>query len=332
MTKKYKVFGIGNALVDMEFEVSESFLNDNKVEKGLMTLVERERQVELLNSLDGIQHKRSCGGSAANTIIAGAQLGANNYYSCKVASDETGEFYYKDMKEIGVHSNIENARFDGETGKCMVLITPDADRTMNTFLGITSTYSREEIIPDELVDSEWLYIEGYLVTGPGSKDAAIFARETAQKNDVKVALTFSDPGIVAHFKDGFKEIMGETKLDLIFCNEAEALSFTEKESLEEAMIEMKKYTRAFAITTGPKGAVIWDGSDVTYVLTNKVDAVDTNGAGDLFAGSFLYAITNGYSFGEAGRFACACSSKLVTQFGARLKSDQINAIKAQYLS
>ena len=112
MTKKYKVFGIGNALVDMEFEVSESFLNDNKVEKGLMTLVERERQVELLNSLDGIQHKRSCGGSAANTIIAGAQLGANNYYSCKVASDETGEFYYKDMKEIGVHSNIENARFE----------------------------------------------------------------------------------------------------------------------------------------------------------------------------------------------------------------------------
>ncbi len=332
MTKKYKVFGIGNALVDMEFEVTEKFLLENNVEKGLMTLVEQERQAELLEKLSGIQHKRNCGGSAANTVIAATQLGASNYYSCKVANDETGEFYYSDMKEIGVRSNIEESRFDGETGKCMVLITPDADRTMNTYLGITSTYAKDEIIKDELINSEWLYIEGYLVTGPNSKEAAIYARDIAQENGVKVALTLSDPGIVGFFKDGFKEIIGTKKLDLIFCNEEEAMSFTGQDNLESAMESLKELTNAFAITTGPKGAVVFDGAHTTYVLTNKVDAIDTNGAGDLFAGSFLYAITNGSSYGEAARFSCACSSKLVTQFGARLKTDQILDIKKQYLS
>ena len=332
MTKKYKVFGIGNALVDMEFEVTEKFLLENNVEKGLMTLVEQERQTELLGKLSGIQHKRNCGGSAANTVIAATQLGASNYYSCKVANDETGEFYYSDMKEIGVRSNIEESRFDGETGKCMVLITPDADRTMNTYLGITATYAKDEIIKDELINSEWLYIEGYLVTGPNSKEAAIYARDIAQENGVKVALTLSDPGIVGFFKDGFKEIIGTKKLDLIFCNEEEAMSFTGQDNLESAMESLKELTNAFAITTGPKGAVVFDGTHTTYVLTNKVDAIDTNGAGDLFAGSFLYAITHGSSYGEAARFSCACSSKLVTQFGARLKTEQILDIKKQYLS
>lgn len=331
MTKKYKVYGIGNALVDMEFEVTPDFLAQNKIEKGLMTLVDENRQAELLKNLDGIQHKRNCGGSAANTIIASAQLGASTYYSCKVANDETGEFYYSDMREIGVSSNIESARFDGVTGKCMVFVTPDADRTMNTYLGITATFSKEEIREEELKNSEWLYIEGYLVTGPNSIAAAVHAKNIALANGVKTALTFSDPGIVAGFKAGFQEIMGDDKLDLIFCNESEAMSFTDTENVEDAFNALKKYAHTFAITTGPKGALVYDGENKIYILTNKVEAVDTNGAGDLFAGSFLYAITHGYSYGEAGRFACACSSKLVTQFGARLRTEQIRDIQAEIL-
>ncbi len=332
MTKKYSVYGIGNALVDMEFEVTADFLKENSIEKGLMTLVDEDRQSKLLESLSGIQHKRNCGGSAANTIIAQAQLGDSTFYSCKVASDETGEFYYADMKEIGVKSNIEKARFSGTTGKCMVFVTPDADRTMNTYLGITSTFSKEEIIEEELASAEWLYIEGYLVTGPNSIQAAVHAREIAKKNNVKIALTFSDPGIVAGFKDGFKEIMGSDKLDLVFCNEEEAMSFTGCSSLEDAISSLKEYSHGFAITTGPKGAVVFDGNNTHYIITNRVDAVDTNGAGDLFAGSFLHAINNGHSYGVAGRFACACSSKLVTQFGARLSTKQINEIKDIYLN
>ena len=331
MTKKYKVYGIGNALVDMEFEVTPEFLAENKIEKGLMTLVDESRQTELLKNLDGRQHKRSCGGSAANTIIASAQLGASTYYSCKVANDEAGEFYYSDMREIGVASNIEDARFTGVTGKCMVFVTPDADRTMNTYLGITATFSEEEIREEDLKNSEWLYIEGYLVTGPKSIAAAVHAKNIALANCVKTAITFSDPGIVAGFKAGFQEIMGNDKLDLIFCNESEAMSFTDTKNVEDAFNALKSYAHTFAITTGPKGALVYDGDSKIYVITNKVEAVDTNGAGDLFAGSFLYAITHGYSYGEAARFACACSSKLVTQFGARLKTEQIRDIQAEIL-
>lgn len=331
MSKKYHVYGIGNALVDMEFEVTPEFLKENGVEKGLMTLVEEERQHELLNSLDSHQHKRSCGGSAANTVIASAQLGANTFYSCKVANDETGDFYWSDLKSKKVASNLESGRFDGTTGKCMVFVTPDADRTMNTYLGITSSFSKEQILDEELLQSEWLYIEGYLVTGDTGKAAAIHARELAQNNNVKVALTFSDPGIVGFFKDGFKEIMGDKKLDLLFCNESEAMSFTGCETTEEAYEEMKKFSHAFAITTGPKGALIYDGQNKIYVVAQKVNAVDTNGAGDIFAGSFLYAITHGYNYGQAGQFACNCASKLVTQFGARLENEDILAIKKEIL-
>ena len=189
--KKYHVYGIGNALVDMEFEVEDSFLQKMNVEKGLMTLVDQDRQAELLSHLTGIQHKRSCGGSAANTIIAVSQFGGKSFYSCKVASDEVGEFYYKDLVGNGVVTNMGENREEGITGKCMVLVTPDADRTMNSFLGITETFSEAELVKSEMLDSEYLYIEGYLVTSPTGKAAAIKARELAEANGVKTALTFS---------------------------------------------------------------------------------------------------------------------------------------------
>lgn len=331
MSNKYHVYGIGNALVDMEFEVTPDFLAQNGVEKGLMTLVEEERQVELLEKLGGNHHKRTCGGSAANTVIATSQLGANSFYSCKVASDETGDFYWSDLRSKGVSSNLEGGRLDGTTGKCMVFVTPDADRTMNTYLGITATFSKEQIIDAELLASEWVYLEGYLVTGDTGKAAAIHARELAQANGKKVALTFSDPGIVGFFKDGFKEILGDKKIDLLFCNEEEALSYTGTATAEEAYEALKEVSHTFAITLGPKGALVYDGKEKIYISAKDVEAVDSNGAGDIFAGSFLYAITHGYNYGQAGHFACNCASKLVTQFGARLETSDILEIKKEIL-
>ncbi|OUR95320.1 adenosine kinase [Halobacteriovorax marinus] len=330
--KKNHVYGIGNALVDMEFEVEPSYLEKMKVEKGLMTLVDQNRQSELLNHLEGITHSRSCGGSAANTIIAVSQFGAKSFYSCKVANDEVGEFYYKDLIGNGVSTNMGEKREEGVTGKCMVFVTPDADRTMNSFLGITETFSENELVESELTDSEWLYMEGYLVTSPTGKAAAIKARDIAQANGVKTALTFSDPGIVGFFKDGFKEMIGDKKLDLLFCNESEAMSYTDSDNVDEAATKLKKLAKSFAITLGPKGAIVFDGEREIEVETNTVSAVDTNGAGDLFAGAFLYGITNGLSYGEAGKLACRASSKLVTQFGARLKQEQVDDIKKELLS
>jgi sugar/nucleoside kinase (ribokinase family) len=329
--KKHQVYGIGNALVDIEIEVNEEFLANAGVEKGLMTLVEEKRQDELLKKVDGHQHKRSCGGSAANTIIAVAQYGGRSFYSCKVANDEQGEFYFSNLLEHGVQTNLHGTRENGTTGKCMVFVTPDADRTMNTYLGITTNFSEKEIIDEELIDSEWLYIEGYLVTGPSGKAAAIKARELAEKNGVKTALTFSDPGVVAHFKGGFEQMLG-SGVDLLFCNEAEALSYTGTQSVDEAFEKLKSIAKSFAITRGPQGATLWDGKIRTEILTHKVQAVDTNGAGDLFAGTFLYALTSGHSFADAGRLSCMAASQLVTQFGPRLESEQPKEIYKQLFS
>jgi sugar/nucleoside kinase (ribokinase family) len=324
--KKYDVYGIGNALVDMEIEVENDFLSKNNVEKGLMTLVEESRQQELLSAVDGIIYNKSCGGSAANTMIAVSHLGGKGFYSCKVAADALGEFYFNDLKESGLATNLDGVREKGKTGQCMVFVTPDADRTMNTFLGITATYSDSEINFDELANSEWLYIEGYLVTGPNSKAAAIKAREFAKAKGIKTSITLSDPGIVGYFKDGLKEMIGDG-IDLLFCNEAEALEYTGKSTLIEAGEELKKVAKSYAITLGSKGAVLYDGQKSYQIDTAKVKALDTNGAGDLFAGTFLYGINNGMNFQEAGKMACCASSILVTQFGPRLKKEQLLKVK-----
>lgn len=331
MAKKFDVYGIGNALVDMEFEVSADFLKQAKIEKGLMTLVDESRQVEIINTLHGTQHKRSCGGSAANTVIAVAQFGGKSFYSCKVASDETGDFYFKDLMDNGVETNLSSSSLEqGTTGKCLVLITPDADRTMNTFLGITSNFSTKELVEEHIKNSNYLYIEGYLVASPTGKEAAIHAKKIAVANGVKTSLTFSDVSMVNFFNDGLKEMIGEG-VDLLFCNEAEAFAFTKANSLKEASDSLKKIAKTFAITLGPKGALVFDGKEEIHIVTMPVEAIDTNGAGDLFAGAMLYGINHGMSYSEAAKLGCLSSSTLVTQFGARLKKEQITKIKTQML-
>ena len=332
MAKKYDVYGIGNALVDMEFEVSVDFLAKTKIEKGLMTLVDEDRQLEIINHLQGSHHKRSCGGSAANTMIAVSQFGGKSFYSCKVASDETGDFYFKDLMDNGVETNLSSSSLEsGVTGKCIVLITPDADRTMNTFLGITQTISTKELMEENLKNSNYVYIEGYLVASPTGKEAAVKARKLAEANNVKTALTFSDVNMVNFFAEGLKDMIGNG-VDLLFCNESEALAYTKSSNVKEAAIALKKVAKTFAITLGPKGALVYDGTNEIHVVTTPVEAIDTNGAGDLFAGAFLYAINAGLTYGEAAKLGCSASSLLVTQFGARLARDQALEVKTKTLS
>ena len=329
---KYSVYGMGNALVDMEYEVSDDFLKEKNIDKGLMTLVEQERQTELLGKLDSHQHKRACGGSAANTMIALSQLGGHGFYSCKVANDESGDFYYQDLKSNGLDTNMNGVREDGVTGKCMVFVTPDAERTMNSFLGISLTLDHQVLDFEALEQSEYLYIEGYLVTSPSAKEAVVKALDFAKEKGIKTALTFSDPSMAKFFGDGLKEMLGGNGVDLLFCNTEEALTFTQTQTLEEAIPELKKWARAFAITRSEKGALLFDGEREIDVHTQQVKPIDTNGAGDLFAGAFMYALTQGHSFGEAGKLACACSSQLVTQFGPRLKKVQAQEIKNTILN
>lgn len=323
---KYHVYGIGNALVDMEFEVSPALLEELRIDKGVMTLVDERRQGEILQQLDDTSCKKSGGGSAANTMVAIAQLGGKAFYSCKVASDEAGSFYLEDLLRAQVDTNLRNGdRESGVTGKCLVLVTPDADRTMNTFLGITANFSEQELDTKTLGNSEYLYIEGYLVSAPNARVAAIKARETARNAGVRTALSLSDPNMVEFFKEGLLQIIGPG-LDFIFANEVEALKMADTEDLSAAIEHLKSLATGFAITRGAKGSLVFDGTELSEIEPIKVKAVDTVGAGDMYAGAFLYGITHGMSFAEAGNLASQASARLVTSFGPRLETQEMQAL------
>ncbi len=315
--KKYNVYGLGNALVDMEFEVEDGFLHLMEIDKGVMTLVDEDKQHRLMTHLDAFEGNRASGGSAANTLIAVSAMGGSAYYACKVADDDLGHFYLHDLQEAGVDTNINGTHANGITGKCLVMVTPDAERTMHTFLGISSELSVNEINDDHIRNSEYLYMEGYLVTSPSAKAANIHARKIAEANGIKTALTFSDPAIVQHFHNELTETIGDG-IDLLFCNESEALSYTGKDSIDEAMEVIKTFAKNFAITLGSRGALIYDGARAHQITPFPIKAVDSNGAGDMFAGAYLYGITHGYSVPAAGKLASLASSHVVQQFGLRL--------------
>lgn len=315
--KKYDVFGLGNALVDMEFEVEDGFLKLMEIDKGVMTLVDEEEQHRLMTHLDAFEGNRASGGSAANTLIAVSAMGGSSYYACKVADDDLGHFYLHDLKEAGVDTNINGTHANGITGKCLVMVTPDAERTMHTYLGISSELSVNEINDSHIKASEYLYMEGYLVTSPSAREANIHARKIAEANGVKTAFTFSDPAIVQHFHNELTETIGDG-IDLLFCNEAEALEYTRKNSIDEATQAIKTFANSFAITLGAKGALVYDGSQVHRIEPFPITAVDSNGAGDMFAGAYLYGITHGYTVAEAGKLASLAASQVVRQFGPRL--------------
>jgi sugar/nucleoside kinase (ribokinase family) len=325
---KYDIYGIGAALVDTEIEVTDQDLAQLGLEKGVMTLVDADRQQELVEQLTGhlVASTRASGGSGANSIIAASYLGAKTFYSCKVADDENGEFYLKDLADAGVEYHGKSAGHDGITGKCLVMITPDAERTMTTFLGVSEGLSSNEIDQTALQQSSWAYIEGYLVTSATGRPAAKEVRRLAADSGVRTAISLSDPAIVRFFKSGLQEIIGDG-VDLLFCNKAEALEFTGAEHLEEAVEQLRPWAKQMVITQGADGALLFDGSTLTHVPGTPVKAVDTNGAGDMFAGSFLYGLSQGMSFPEAGQLANRAAAKVVSQYGPRLRPEQHDELK-----
>ena len=316
---KYHIYGLGAALVDTEIDVTDDDLANMGIDKGLMTLVDRSRQEEIMQNLEGhlVHSKQASGGSACNSIIAASYFGANTFYSCKVADDALGEFYMNDLRAAGVDADYSQKSAEGLTGTCLVMITPDAERSMNTYLGISETLSTAELNETALAEAEYLYMEGYLVTSPTGRAAAIRAREVAEQHGVKTALSFSDPGMVEFFRDGLQEMLGKG-VDMVFCNEDEALGWAQTRSLDEAIAALKQVAKTFAITLGAKGALVFDGSELIEVAPRQIKAVDTNGAGDMFAGAFLYAITSGKSFAEAGRLASFSAAEVVSHYGPRL--------------
>jgi sugar/nucleoside kinase (ribokinase family) len=326
MTNKYDVYGIGNALVDIVTEVDIDFFQKNQIEKGLMTLVDEQRQDHLMKAIDMKKSKMACGGSAGNTMIAVSQFGGKSFYSCLVAKDELGKFFLEDLKRNGVDTNLTYERLsNGITGKCLVMTSPDAERTLNTFLGISALLSADQLDEAAIKNSSYLYLEGYLVTSPNGLEAMKEAKRIAERNNVKTTLTFSDPAMVKYFGTQMQEIVGAS-VDMLFCNEEEAMIFTGTDSLKDAREKLKQVAKHFAITLGANGALVYDGDTFITIEPYKAKALDSNGAGDMFAGAFLYGITHNHSYAEAGKLASLASSRVVAQYGPRLTPDQVKKV------
>ena len=316
--------------MDTEVEVSDAFLANASIDKGVMTLVDEARQAELLGALSAESGSmlRKCGGSVCNSVVAASSLGVQAFFSGKVADDDDGQLYIDDLKEAGVDFHTAGQE-PGITGKCLVMVTDDAERTMNTFLGASEALSAREIDQTALVNSEWFYVEGYLVTDEARTAATKEAVELAKANGGKVAISLSDPFMVSVFGDALRQVIGDG-VDLIFCNKDEAMAFTGTETLDAASEALKQYTKTFAITDGANGAVTFDGSSLNQSEGVKAEAIDTNGAGDMFAGAFLYAITSGRSYGWAADLANDCAARVVAQFGPRLDAQEFDLIKTKF--
>lgn len=333
MNNHYHIYGIGAALVDTEIEVSDSDLKAMAVAKGVMTLVDEARQGELIDYLqDHLVHSsRASGGSSANTVIAASYFGCRSFYSCKVADDENGRFYLNDIKAAGVDYPEHLQPPEGITGKCLVMITPDAERSMNTSLGISATLSVNELHTPAVEAADYVYIEGYLVSSDTGRAAAVKLRKSAEKRNTLTALSLSDPAMVQFFRDGLLEMIGDG-VDLLFCNREEAMGFTGTSNLETAAQSLQDYCRTFAITCGADGALVFDGKHSYHIDAEPVKAVDSNGAGDMFAGAFLYALSQGHGYDVAGRFASLAAGKVVTQYGPRLRPEQHQQLKQEFFS
>jgi sugar/nucleoside kinase (ribokinase family) len=315
----YAVYGLGNALVDIEIEVGDDFLRSEQITKGHMTLVDSSRMHELLEKLEGLPRRRASGGSAANTIYAVQSFGHETCYVCKVADDETGHFFIDDLAASGVHINKNAMGVDGTSGRCLVMVSRDAERTMMTDLGISAQLGTEDVHTDALRQSRYYYVEGYLSSSPASTAAAISCREIAEDAGVKVAVSLSDPSMVEFCRDSLEEILGNG-VEQLFCNAEEALAWARSDRLDVAIAELKDVAPELYVTLGAEGSVAVTHDGTQQAPGDPANAIDTTGAGDIYAGACLAARCSGAPAIEAARFANQCAAVLVQQYGARLTS------------
>ena len=312
---KHDVYGVGNALVDIQARVDDRAVEATGYPKGLTTLVDDETQQRVLTALQSAHLTRSAGGSAANTIMGIADFGGTAAYAAKVGNDEAGRFFLEDMRNVGIRIEVPPA--EGATGTCVVLITEDAQRTMLTNVAVSATLGPDDIDENEIRESTYIYVEGYLFYGDTTRAAALRAIELAKANGTKVAFTVSDPQLIDVFRDDFRKLI-EGPVDLLFCNEQEARGLTGRDDAIDCAHELHRHTENVALTLGPKGSLLMHEGSLIPIEGAEAKAVDTTGAGDMYAAGVLYGITNGLTWKQAGHLASHAAARIVAQLGARL--------------
>lgn len=321
--KRYDICGLGNAIVDIFLQVQDDEFNALGYDRGTMRLVELDDQKTLLNRFAKGTHELQLvsGGSVANSVIAASQLGAQGAFIGCVGDDRYGLHYAEEFQDLRIH--MGNPVIVGEnTGTCVAIITPDAERTMRTCLGISSHLSDRHIDEDRIAQSTWLFIEGYVFANPQTGQHAIRkAIEVAKKHGTKIAVTCSEQFIPAAFGDAFGEALKAT--DLLFCNAPESLAVTGKENTTDAFAALKEIVPNCVLTDGAQGAYVRYQGQESHVPAYACHPKDLTGAGDMFAGAFLFGITHGYDAAIAARGANYLCSKVISQIGARLQDDAV---------
>jgi len=329
--KKYHITTVGNALLDMEYQVNDDFLILNDIEKGVQTLQNHDEHMKLLDALKGRQSHNAAGGACTNSLVAAGHLGAHNFYHCQVGNDEHAQTILASLAEAQIKTSpIETIQKDGHTGKCIVLITPDAERTMLTYLGVSADIAADSVDQAAIDQAEYFLVEGFQCISDESRAANIAAIKAAHAAGTKIALSFCDEAVVQYFHSQITELTAAAPIDILFCNHHEAMIFTNTKTTAEAAQALKQIATTFAMTLGPKGALIYDGKDTFEIKGQPVNATDTLGAGDLFAGVFLYGLTHSLNYHQAGQLANEAAAELVMHFGPRLPASQLQNIFTRF--
>ena len=323
----YDVVGIGNAIVDVIAHADDAFLEAEGLPKGTMTLIDTDRAQALYAKMaPGIE---ASGGSAANTMAGIASLGGKGAFFGKVRDDQLGEVFRHDIRAIGVDFDSAPATEGPPTARCLILVTPDAQRTMNTYLGACVDLGPEDVDPDIVAAAQVTYLEGYLWDPPRAKEAFVKAATIAHGAGRKVSLSLSDPFCVGRHRDEFRELV-DGHVDILFANEEEIKSLYETDSFDASLQAVRGKYEIAALTRSEKGSVIVSGDEIHVIDAAPVDkVVDTTGAGDLYAAGFLFGLTHGYGLARAGRIAGIAAAEAISHMGARPEVPLKDLVKAR---
>lgn len=314
---RYDVFGMCNALFDIQAEVKDDVLQDLGLSKGTMSLIDEDEQRQIVPRIYTHIVNTEAGGSGANTMIGIALLGGQTCYTSRVGSDEHGTIYRNGLVAQGVQPNL--GIVDGTTGISLILVTPDAERTMCTFLGLSRNLSRDDVNVEDLRNSKYLYVTGYLWDTDNQKEAVLFAMQEANQAGVKVALSLSDPFCVHRHKDDFLRLLKD-HVDVIFANIQEALALTDTDRPHSAAEVLAQYADIVAITMDEQGSLLKQGDSEYKIPIHPVTAVDTTGAGDMYAAGLLYGLSQGLPLDVSGQIASYTAAQVVAKLGPRLET------------
>ena len=321
---EFNIVGVGNALVDILSHCDDAFLADSGVEKGIMQLIDADRAVELYGMMGPAQEVS--GGSAANTIAGAGMLGAKTAYFGKVKNDQLGAIFAHDIRSLGVTFATPLAPKDEEheTGRCMVLVTPDGERSMSTYLGVSEALGPDDIDVSICGATDWLYLEGYRFDGPASVAAFDKAITACKGAGGRVSITLSDPFCVDRHREAFRQLIAD-HTDLLFANEHELMSLYQTDDLDEAMARVANDVDIAAVTVGARGAHVVTRAETLHVPTAATKVVDATGAGDLFAAGFLAGLTQEKDLTTCAAMGCVAAGEVIGHVGARPEED-LNAL------